>query len=93
MDDEERLEARREQARIDAEHAATRQAEADAGLAAARRVEAALARGDAEAAADAAVELHRTHALHERLAGHLERARVALGRAARAERRHERARR
>jgi hypothetical protein len=78
------LDARRDQALIDREQAATRVREAAfeaEHIAAARR---AAESGDPAVVAAAAEDLHRVHALHEARQGHLERSRASLRRAAQA---------
>lgn len=81
MEAEEAVRARMEQAEIDAETAAARRSLAQQEAELIARVERALEQGDPEALAEAAVELHRGHALHEAKAGHPGRARAAVGRA------------
>jgi hypothetical protein len=81
VDEDEEQRARRDQAEIDRETAATRAAQAAFDRAGIDEALAAVETRDPEAIAAAAVELHRTHARHEAKAGHGANARRSLQRA------------
>jgi hypothetical protein len=91
--DDEQIEARREQAIIAQETAAAHADEARLEHDGIERAREAIESRDPETIAEAAADLHRTHALHEAKAGHAERSRRSLRRAAAAGRRLARLRR
>jgi hypothetical protein len=89
----ERREAERQQAEINAEQAAARTLEAEHERRRIAEAREAAASGDPVRITEAAIDLHRAHALHEAKAGHIERSKASLRRAARAGRRLARLRR
>ena len=91
--DRDGIEERQQQAEIHGEQAASRALEAEQEHRRIAEARAAVASGDPERITQAAVDLHRAHALHEAKAGHIERSRASLVRAANAGRRLARLRR